>query len=75
MGLYVYENHLGGVYFDKDYNENWLETCDQCGDSDRCFGEFKSATDFIEWIKDVDGYLPYDESTIMEDWKHEEDLK
>ena len=72
MKLYAYESHLGGVYFDKKYNESWLKTCNQCGDSDHCFGSFESSSKFIEFMKDEDGFIPYVEQTIEKDWQEEE---
>lgn len=36
--VHVYENHMGGVYFSKDYDESLLETCEQCFDSDWYLG-------------------------------------
>lgn len=35
---HVYENHMGGVYFSKDYDESYLKTCEQCFDSDQYLG-------------------------------------
>lgn len=35
---HAYENHLGGVYFSKDYDESLLEKCEQCFDSDQYLG-------------------------------------
>lgn len=35
---HVYENHMGDVYFSKEYNEGLLETCEQCFDSDWYLG-------------------------------------
>ncbi|MCD8843595.1 hypothetical protein [Staphylococcus gallinarum] len=35
---HVYENHMGGVYFSKDYDESLLETCEHCFDSDFYLG-------------------------------------
>lgn len=36
--MHVYENHLGGIYFSEDYDESYLETCEQCFDSDSYLG-------------------------------------
>lgn len=72
MKLYVYEDHLGGLYFDKNYHSSWLDYCEQCGDSDYCFGQFESPTKFIEWLKDEDGFIPYDEDYIKKGWELEE---
>lgn len=36
--VHIYENHMGGVYFSKDYDESLLETCEQCFDSDWYLG-------------------------------------
>lgn len=35
---HVYENHLGGIYFSKDYDESLLDTCEQCFDNDQYLG-------------------------------------
>ena len=36
--MHVYENHLSGIYFSEDYDESYLETCEQCFDSDQYLG-------------------------------------
>lgn len=36
--MHVYENHMGGVYFSKEYDESYLDTCEQCFDSDQYLG-------------------------------------
>lgn len=36
--VHVYEDHIGGVYFSKDYGQGLLETCGLCCDSDIYLG-------------------------------------
>lgn len=40
--IHLYENHLCGYYTTDEYNEDFLETCEACGDSDWYFGEYDS---------------------------------
>lgn len=37
--IHLYENHLGVYYITDEYNEDLLETCEACGDSDWYYGE------------------------------------
>ena len=36
--MHVYENHLGGIYFSEDYDESYLDTCEQCFGSGQYLG-------------------------------------
>ena len=36
--VHVYGSHMGGVYFSKDYDESYLDRCEQCFDSDQYLG-------------------------------------
>ena len=55
---YLYESHLGGMYYtDHKLDSNSLY-CEQCGDSDWPIGSFETIKDFWELIKDdcdIDG--------------------
>lgn len=72
MKLYVYENHLGGLYFDTEYNEGYLRLCETCWDSDIFLGSFESADELIEDLIDEDGYLMYEPDYIKEEWAYSE---
>ncbi|BAH82136.1 hypothetical protein [Streptococcus dysgalactiae] len=39
---YVYESHLGGIYFLDDYDSSYEEQCETCGDGDYCIGYFET---------------------------------
>ena len=50
--MFVYENHLGGLYC-TDYEKDWDDLyCEQCGDSDWFVGEFDSAKDVLAYMAD-----------------------
>lgn len=50
--LYLYENHLGGLYTsDEKYDFDYLY-CETCGDSDTYLGEFKTIKEFWDLVKD-----------------------
>lgn len=55
---YLYEDHMGGIYFtERPLNSNELY-CKQCGDSDWPIGSFETIKDFWSLIKDncdIDG--------------------
>ena len=55
---YIYESHLGGIYFD-DRNKSASERyCETCGDYDRCLGKVETLRDCWEVVKDrcdIDG--------------------
>ena len=38
--IHLYENHLGGYYTADEYDEDFLETCEDCGDSDWYIGRY-----------------------------------
>lgn len=52
MSVWVYENHLGGLYTEsKEIPTNWLY-CDSCCDSDIKIGAFETFADFIKYYVD-----------------------
>lgn len=60
--VHVYENHMGGVYFSKDYDESYLETCEQCFDSDWYLGFAYSLSQLKAMLREES----YGESYIKE---------
>lgn len=56
--MYIYENHMGGLYSSEDYIDISDLYCETCGDSDECLGQFSSAKEFICFYReeiDFDG--------------------
>lgn len=52
MSVYVYENHLGGLYTSDDYIPFDELYCEQCGDSDWEIGAFDTFEDFLKSYAD-----------------------
>lgn len=62
----VYENHLGGIYFNE-----WVFSlddlyCEQCGDSDWHLGHADTWEEVMELITEEDGWCPYEEDYLVE---------
>ena len=60
----VYENHLGGIYFDErilDFDDLY---CEQCGDSDRHLGHADTWEEVLDMITDEDGFCGYEEEYL-----------
>lgn len=51
LDKFVYESHLEGLYTFDDYEDDCLEICEQCGDSDKCIGYFETKEELREWMK------------------------
>lgn len=50
--MYIYENHMGGIYtteYEQDYESLY---CEQCGDSDRLIGQADTRQKAWELLKD-----------------------
>lgn len=61
----VYENHLGGIYFNDtelDYKDLY---CDQCGDSDSHLGHANIWEDVVDMVTDEYGWCRYSEDYLM----------
>ena len=50
--LYLYENHLGGLYTTTDLLDFDSLYCEQCGDSDSCLGSFSTLAEFWKLISE-----------------------
>lgn len=66
----VYQNHLGGFYFEElELDDDYLY-CDQCGDSDYHLGHADTWEDVLDLITEVDGdgseWCPYAEDYLEE---------
>ena len=46
--MWIYENHLGGLFASEDEIPFDKLFCETCGDSDYCLGNFTTAKEFIE---------------------------
>lgn len=69
--IYVYENHLGGVYLSEV--EQWLETCESCGDSDHFAGTVETLEELINLFTDEDGFIMYDIEDLTEAWEYNDE--
>ena len=75
--MFVYENHLGGLYC-TDYEQDWDDLyCEQCGDSDDYIGCFDSAKDVLAYMADdidVDNSGGWILEMLLEDLKSFDDV-
>ena len=62
----VYENHLGGIYFDERVRPFDDLYCDVCGDSDWHLGHADTWEEVMELITDEDGWRRYAEDYLAE---------
>ena len=64
--MYIYENHLGGL-FTSDRELSYEECyCETCGDSDWLIGETDTREEVLELLRDEDGYIPYTDEYMQE---------
>lgn len=50
--MYIYKNHLGGLYIDENYLDYEDLYCEECGDSDWCIGQAETKEEAWELLKD-----------------------
>ena len=50
--MYLYENHMGGLYSTQEEQEFEDLYCEQCGDSDWFIGEYETLEEYWNLIKD-----------------------
>lgn len=60
MSVYVYENHLGGLYTSDDYIPYDELYCEQCSDSDYEIGSFDTFEEFLRYYADNIYVDPWD---------------
>ena len=72
--IHVYESHLSGVYFTKEYDESWAETCEQCGNSDWYVGVISSEEELWEFMNEEGYQDDYIEEAVKEYYKERERL-
>ena len=64
--MYIYENHMGGL-FTSDRELSYEECyCEICGDSDWLIGESDTREEVIELLRDEDGSIPYTDEYMQE---------
>ena len=64
--MYIYENHMGGL-FTSDRKLSYEECyCETCGDSDWLIGEADTREEVIELLRDEDGSIPYTDEYMQE---------
>ena len=49
---YIYESHIGGIYFDNENKSASERYCETCGDYDWCLGKVETLEACWEVIKD-----------------------
>ena len=64
--MYIYENHMGGLF-----TSEWELTseecyCETCGDSDWLIGEADTREEALELLKDEDGFILYTDEYMQE---------
>ena len=52
--MYVYENHLGGIYLSDELIPAEDLYCDSCGDSDWMIGEADTFEELLELLTETD---------------------
>lgn len=61
--MFVYDYHMGGVYFSEEDLDYWESLyCDSCGDSDVLIGEVQTEGELRELLK----YYDYTDEYIEE---------
>ena len=64
--MYIYENHMGGL-FASDRELSYEEyCCETCGDSDWLIGEADTREEVLELLRDEDGFIPYTDEYMQE---------
>ena len=64
--MYIYENHMGGL-FTSDRELSYEECyCETCGDSGWLIGEADTREEVLELLRDEDGYIPYTDEYMQE---------
>lgn len=64
--MYIYENHMGGL-FTSDRELSYEECyCETCGDSDWLIGEADTREEVLELLRDEDGEIPYTDEYMEE---------
>lgn len=64
--MYIYKNHMGGLFTVDEplsYEECYCETC---GDFDWLIGEADTREKALESLKDEDGVIPYTDEYMEE---------
>ena len=64
--MYIYENHMGGLFTSNrelSYEECYCETC---GDFDWLIGEADTREEVLELLRDEDGFIPYTDEYMQE---------
>ena len=64
--MYIYENHMGGLFTynrELSYEECY---CVTCGDSDWLIGEADTREEVLELLRDEDGFIPYTDEYMQE---------
>ena len=64
--MYIYQNHMGGLFTTDEplsYEECYCETC---GDSDWLIGEADTREEVLELLRDEDGEIPYTDEYMEE---------
>lgn len=58
--MFLYESHLGGLYFSENPIDYKDLHCDTCGDYDQELGEFNTEEELVELLKECefeDGFI------------------
>lgn len=76
--MYIYENHLGGLYVSDDWLDYDDTYCEECGDSDWLVGTAETREEAWNLLKDqtdIDGSGGYDYEYVQEfingNWEEE----
>ena len=64
--MYIYENHMGGL-FTSDRELSYEECyCETCGDYDWLIGEADTGKEVMELLRDEDGFILYTDEYMQE---------
>lgn len=67
--MYIYENHMGGLYTSEEELDYDVLYCEQCGDSDSLIGTADSIDEAWEMLKPWDLYCEKCDIDPDEDWE------
>lgn len=63
--MYIYENHMGGLFVSDQELSNEECYCETCGDFDWFIGEASTKDEFLNLVKDENGSIMYSKEYIQ----------
>lgn len=63
--MYIYENHMGGLFVSDQELSDEECYCETCGDCDWFIGEASTKDEFLNLVKDENGNIMYSKEYIQ----------